>query len=324
MKQVSIIVPTYNASETISRCMQAILNLDYPEALLEILVVNDGSTDTTYELIYAINSPRIRVITNERNKGQAFSRLRGARESSYDHLLFIDSRVIIDRGALKAIEKSKEPIQTNLIVKGTNNIWESALNSLRRLVFRKFYQDKKTTFIELSNFDKTPKGTGALYIPKDLFIKSMMNIAYENRHVSDDTKLFFNLVKKGNKIYLNPDFSITYLQRYGFKENVVHLYQRGPKFFDYYFGRHRTYTFLILLSLISPLVLIGLLYLDKITFPMLLFVLLCLNACFAAFVGEDMRKKCILFFLFPLIASSFGCGMVKALLTKAWHKIKIV
>jgi len=131
MKQVSSIVPVYSAAESICACLEAILHIDYPEELLEIIVVNDGSRDTTLELINAMNSPRIKIINNERNRGRAFTRLTGARESASDHLLFIDSRVIIDRGALMAIEKSGELIQSPLTIKGTDTIWDSALNSLR-------------------------------------------------------------------------------------------------------------------------------------------------------------------------------------------------
>ena len=322
MKQVSIIVPVYNAAETICSCLEAILNLDYPEELIEIIVVNDGSTDNTLELIKAINSPRIRIISNDKNRGRAFTRLRGARESAYDHLLFIDSRVIIDRGALMAIEKSGEPIQSPLIIKGTDNIWDSALHPLRRLAFKKFYQHKETAFIDLSNFDNTPKGTTALYISKDLFIRATMAIEYQSKYVSEDTKLLLSIVKEGKRIYLNPDFAITYLQRSGFKENVIHLYHRGPRFVDYYYGRHKTYTSLINLALLFPLFLVVLVCLDNITFPFLLLILLCLHTCFTALVGENLRKKCILFFLFPIIASSFGCGVVKGLWIKGRRRIK--
>ena len=167
MKQISIIVPVYNGSETIHACLEAILCLDYPEELLEIIVVNDGSTDNTLELVQQKKSPRIRIINNDINRGRAFTRLRGAQEASRDQLLFIDSRVIVDRAALKAIGKSEESIQSPLIIKGTDTIWDSALNSLRRVAFKKYYQHRDTRFIDLSNFDYTPKGTTALYIPKD-------------------------------------------------------------------------------------------------------------------------------------------------------------
>ena len=322
MKQVSIIVPVYNASETIHTCLEAILNLDYPQGLFEIIVVNDGSTDNTVELIQQMKSPRIKIINNDRNRGRAFTRLKGAKESSYDHLLFIDSRVIIDRGALKSMEKSGESIQSPLTIKGTDTIWDSALNSLRRLVFKKFYQGKETTFIDLSNFDNTPKGTTALYIPKELFIRATMAIEYENRYVSEDTKLLLFIVKEGKRIYLNPDFEITYLQRSGLKVNVVHLYERGPRFVDYYYGRHKTYTNLINLALLFPIFLLVIVCLNIVTFPSLLLILLCFHTGFAALVGENLRKKCILFFLFPIIALSFGCGILKGIGIKVWKKIK--
>jgi hypothetical protein len=203
-----------------------------------------------------------------------------------------------------------------------DNVWGSTINSLRRLAFKRFYQNKETAFIDLSNFDNTPKGTGALFIPKDLFIKTALSIDYENKHVSDDTKLLFSLAKGGGRIYLNPHFKFTYLQRSGFWENVIHLYQRGPKFVDYYYGRHTTYTLIITLGLIFPLLMVGLVWLHVLSVAHILLILLCLHTGFAVAVGKDIRKKCILLFLFPIIALSLGCGVVKGLWIIVWRKIK--
>jgi len=188
------------------------------------------------------------------------------------------------------------------------------------LAFKKFHQSKKATFIDSSNFDNTPKGTTALYIPKDIFIRASMAIEYENKYVSEDTKLLLYVVKEGNRIFRNPDFVITYLQRFGLKDNVVHLYERGPRFVDYYYGRHKTYTYLINLSLVFILFLVGLVCLDVITFTLLLLILFSLHTSFSALVGENIRKKCILFFLFPVIALSFGCGVIKGLWIRAFQK----
>ncbi len=136
MKKISIIVPVFNGAETIHQCLDAILKLTYPEDLIEIIVINDGSTDNTLQIIHEIHSPRIKIISNQENKGRAYSRLKGAKEASNEFLLFIDTRVIVERNALSEIAKYDEPIQSPLIIKGNNNIWDIALRALRTLVFK--------------------------------------------------------------------------------------------------------------------------------------------------------------------------------------------
>jgi len=74
MKNVSIIVPVYNASETIHTCLDAILNLDYPQELLEIIVVNDGSEDDTSEVVQKYN---VRLIENKSNLGKGSALING-------------------------------------------------------------------------------------------------------------------------------------------------------------------------------------------------------------------------------------------------------
>jgi len=47
----SVIVPVYNGAETIDACLTALVNQDYPQNEYEIIVVNDGSTDRTREIV---------------------------------------------------------------------------------------------------------------------------------------------------------------------------------------------------------------------------------------------------------------------------------
>ena len=52
MEKVSVIVPVYNGENSIKRCADSILNQDYPD--LELLLVDDGSRDRSWEIMQAI------------------------------------------------------------------------------------------------------------------------------------------------------------------------------------------------------------------------------------------------------------------------------
>jgi glycosyltransferase involved in cell wall biosynthesis len=67
--KVSILIPTYNGARYIEACLDSVLSQTYKD--IEILVVDDGSTDATFEILerYAANDQRIRLVRNEHNLG---------------------------------------------------------------------------------------------------------------------------------------------------------------------------------------------------------------------------------------------------------------
>lgn len=69
MPRVSICIPTYNGARYLEACLDSVLGQTYSD--IEILVVDDGSTDTTFEILerYAANDQRIRLVRNKNNFG---------------------------------------------------------------------------------------------------------------------------------------------------------------------------------------------------------------------------------------------------------------
>lgn len=91
MRQVSIILPTYNRAHCIGRAVDSVLCQTYPH--WELLVVDDGSTDNTEELIavYAASDERVRYYRQASNKGVSAARNEGIRQARYDYIAFQDS-----------------------------------------------------------------------------------------------------------------------------------------------------------------------------------------------------------------------------------------
>ena len=67
---VSVIIPAFNETATIGRVLKSVLNLDYPSEKLEIIVVDDGSTDNTSAVVKKLTDKRIKLIQQQR-KGKA-------------------------------------------------------------------------------------------------------------------------------------------------------------------------------------------------------------------------------------------------------------
>jgi len=86
---VSIIVPAYNVEKYIVKCILSILEQTYGN--IEIIVVNDGSTDKTGQLIddFAQKDKRVRII-HKKNEGVSAARNSGIKISTGDYLVFVD------------------------------------------------------------------------------------------------------------------------------------------------------------------------------------------------------------------------------------------
>lgn len=97
---VSVVVPTYNDSKYIKEAMLSIINQTYSN--LEIVVVDDFSSDNTVEIIESFNDKRIKIIRNDYNRGAAYSRNIGIKNCAGDYISFMDGDDIWD---LKKTEK---------------------------------------------------------------------------------------------------------------------------------------------------------------------------------------------------------------------------
>lgn len=92
---VSIVMPCYNESEHIGKAIEALLALDYPKDKLELIVVDDRSTDTSAEVVrtYVKKYPgRVRLIVNKRNSGGAAEPTNiGVRAAKYPYIAVADA-----------------------------------------------------------------------------------------------------------------------------------------------------------------------------------------------------------------------------------------
>ena len=207
---ITVILNVYNGEKYIKKCLDSIINQTYKD--IEILIVNDHSTDNTLSIIKKYKDKRIKVITNKKNLGLSLSRNVGIDNSKGDYLYFVDVDDYIEKDTLEYLynltKKYKSDITTcrsidiynydTKIINEEENI--EVLNSeemLKRILLIKYREG--TTWNKLYN--------------KKLFKK----IRFENR-IINDVVTTYKLVLESNKIVYSNQIKYNY---YRHDESII-------------------------------------------------------------------------------------------------------
>jgi cellulose synthase/poly-beta-1,6-N-acetylglucosamine synthase-like glycosyltransferase len=101
-QDMSVIIPAYNSEKTIRKCIQSVLNTKYKN--LEIIVVNDGSTDSTAKIVKSFRKHGVKLI-NQKNMGKDPALNNGFKYSRYPIILALDSDTFITQNFFSQIVK---------------------------------------------------------------------------------------------------------------------------------------------------------------------------------------------------------------------------
>ena len=88
-ESVSIILPTYNRADRVGKAIESVLAQTYTD--FELLVIDDGSTDETEQVVTGYMDKRVHYYRMEENGGQSKARNCGMQLAQYDYLAFEDS-----------------------------------------------------------------------------------------------------------------------------------------------------------------------------------------------------------------------------------------
>ncbi|MGL4862911.1 MAG: glycosyltransferase family 2 protein [Cetobacterium sp.] len=207
MKKVSIIIPVYNAEVYIEKCFSMLEKQKYKN--LEIIVINDGSTDKSLEILEKISKIQNNVfIYTQENKGIGNARNLGIKKSNGEYLFFLDVDDRIDEECI--LNLIKETKNSDIV------ICEEVYDEYNLQKIKKW--NIKTTISNSVEYYLTNKISyyvwGKLY-KKTLFINN--NIFFPENVYFEDTmmnlKLFYfakNIVfGKGKYYYYQPESSVT-------------------------------------------------------------------------------------------------------------------
>lgn len=191
MPQISVIIPTYNASEYILEAIDSVFNQTYKD--YEIIVVDDGSTDRTNETLKEYNS-KIRYFY-QKNKGPSAARNTGIKNAKGEFIAFLDSD---DRWLPQKLE-----LQMNIISKSYSIglvaceglIVDTNSRILKHLVLSKRdFSDKRNLMNELLIRNIIPAIPSSAIIRKNCF--DVVGLFNENLFVAEDWDIVFRICMK--------------------------------------------------------------------------------------------------------------------------------
>ncbi|MEX2288899.1 MAG: bifunctional polysaccharide deacetylase/glycosyltransferase family 2 protein [Mycobacteriales bacterium] len=97
---VSVLVPAYNEEVGIAQAVRSLVASDYPD--LEVVVVDDGSTDRTAQIVRDLALPRVRLV-QQPNGGKAAALHTGTREAAHDVLVMLDGDTVFEPSTIRAL-----------------------------------------------------------------------------------------------------------------------------------------------------------------------------------------------------------------------------
>ncbi len=232
----SVVIPTHNRSAAIGRALRSVLMQTMDD--YEVIIVDDGSTDNTQQLLAALDCPRCRVIRNPVNVGVSASRNRGVAAARGEYIVFLDDDDEFRPTALVALRERCTSDQPPDFLWGTRVIHERSntghtistrtddwrdvppnvvgsdfLPLTLRLATSAVFTIRRTLFEQLGGFDETLKVSE----DRDLFI-TLAEGGYLGAAVSDaviDVDESFNSLSRSVGVRGGADADLRVIDKHG-------------------------------------------------------------------------------------------------------------
>lgn len=228
---VSIIIPVYNSEKYIKRCLNSVLNQTYKN--IEIVIVDDGSTDNSFLEINKFEDKRIKYFKKE-NEGVSIARNYGIKKSSGEYLLFVDSDDYIAKDMINELVKRIEGL-SEIVFCNNMEIWYNKEEE-RRLFVSVDKLSKNNVIREIAS------GRAGLVCSK-LVSKKVIednNILFDkNLKVGEDQLFFLEVVEKSDEfkhvdksLYFynrTNENSVTIKYQHKLYKNFIYLYNQVLK-----------------------------------------------------------------------------------------------
>ena len=209
-KMISVVIPAYNVEQYIEKCMDSVLCQTYRD--LEVIVVDDGSTDNSAKLIEKyISDKRVKYI-NQENAGVSAARNNGIKASTGEFLTFVDSDDYLELDMYEKLYSALSETDADVAVCDYNLIYDDHIDyNYSKISDETVKVSSPDYFFKYCACDKPNN-----YIWTRLYKSSIVKksgVFFENYKLADDTLFNFKLIPWLIKIAHISSGSYNYLQR---------------------------------------------------------------------------------------------------------------
>ena len=208
--KISAIIATYNRRDALAACLNTLMDQTIPQSEYEIVVVVDGSTDGTIELLKSL--PRSIIVIEQSNRGQTAALNAGAKVATGDLVLFLDDDMLCDRGLLSAHLTAHSEHSSAVVIGRTKSVLRRSCTISQRL----FHEDLEQYYAQLLSDGRPRLPHHACAGPnrsmrRELFLAvgGYDEVLFPRRW--EDVDLGLRLWKNGNPFKFEPGAIVSHL-----------------------------------------------------------------------------------------------------------------
>lgn len=188
--KVSVVTTAYNIEAYVEKCLDSLLEQTHKD--IEIIVVNDCSTDKTMDIVGTFEDERIKVVNHPQNMGAGWARRTGIGAATGDYVITVDGDDWLAPDFIEALAKNAEETDADIVSGGITYVWSDTYEEVKRFLphvsegMQKFrdYGDKKIVFLNNKLVRRTMYDT----------------VPYSTRRYCEDTPVILPLLYLANKV----------------------------------------------------------------------------------------------------------------------------
>jgi len=218
---LSIVVPVYNGEEYIGRCLDSLIHQTYKQ--IEIIVVNDGSTDATEKICtdYARNDNRVKLF-NQENSGVAKTRKNGANAATGNYIAFVDADDYVDLDMYETLMPYTQ--DADLVTSGYHQGSADVYDVIPEGLYKNEEEREYLYGNMIHSFEKENRGLTP-YIWNKIFMTDIANEVFaeinEGIFIGEDSEFVYRYALKSASCYVVHSCKYHYIVREGSAVNSV-------------------------------------------------------------------------------------------------------
>lgn len=214
--KVSIITTAYNVEAYIEQCLTSLVNQTYKD--IEIILVNDCSTDGTMEIVNRFEDERIKAVNHNHNLGAGWARRTGIQHATGDYVITIDGDDWVSEDFIEKLAENAKETDADIVSGGITFIHDDNYEEIKRFLPR--VSEGMTKFLDYSN-------KKIVFLNNKLVRRTMYDtVPYSTRRYCEDTPVILPLLYYANKV------SYVDTQGYYYRQHNQSLCRRVNAFED--------------------------------------------------------------------------------------------